>query len=88
MTEIQKRRLKDRNATVAAHRAHQARWRENELAGWPPVQLVQLVQRVGEVAGVQLRYRVDAVIAVATTTAIDTTGYVRAGSRFGTADTL
>jgi hypothetical protein len=27
---------KDRSATVAAHRAHQARWRAEELDGWPP----------------------------------------------------
>lgn len=27
---------KDRNATIAAHRAHQARWRAEELDGWPP----------------------------------------------------
>lgn len=27
---------KDRSATIAAHREHQSRWREQELNGWPP----------------------------------------------------
>lgn len=36
MTHQSARSPKDRHAGVAAHRAHQSQWREQELEGWPP----------------------------------------------------